>query len=300
MNLKQLEYFAKIVECNFNLSKAAKQLYLTQPSLSMLIHDLENEHNVKLLKKVNGRYKELTSEGHEVYQKAKQILQIRSSLEYTLDQASKSFKGNVKIGIPPIIISLIFSEMLPEFIHNYSDINVTIVEKGAAELHQLLLDDKLDFAVLIDPLDYSNLNRFYISEGNLAVFCRKDSAYTKKKTISIYDIKDDELVTLSDDFIIQKTIVNIFNSKNLVPNIVFKSGQWDLLIQLVKNLNAITILPNAVNDLLTTDAVISRPLQEKVPWSVCIASKTGKVLSSEQKCFLDYAIKYFNTKQNKQ
>ncbi len=296
MNLKQLEYFAKIVECNFNLSKAAKQLYLTQPSLSMLISDLESEHNVKLLKKVNGRYKELTAEGQEVYQKAKQILQIKSSLEYTLDQASKSFSGNITIGIPPIIISLLFSEMLPNFIHNYSDINVTVVEKGAAELHNLLLEDKLDFAVLIDPLDYSNLNRFYISEGNLGVFCRNDFKFANKKAISIQDIKDEELVTLSEDFIIQKTIINLFNNKNLVPNIIFKSGQWDLLIQLVRNLNAITILPMAVGKLTTADDIVFKPLQEKAPWNVCIASKTGKVLSSEQKCFLDSAIKYFNAK----
>ncbi len=297
MNLKQLEYFAKIVECDFNLSKAAKQLYLTQPSLSMLISDLESEHNVRLLKKVNGRYKELTREGEEVYQKAKQILHIKSSLEYSLDQASKTFSGKIVIGIPPLITSLLFKDMLPEFIRNYGEININVVEKGATDLHQLLLNDKLDFAILIDPLDYSDLNRFYINEGYLSAFCRHDSDLAQLDELSVFDIKDEKLVTLSEDFIIQKTIINVFHNNNIVPNIIFKSGQWDLLIQSVRNINAVTILPSIVQDLYTTTDVVCKSLKEQFPWSVCIANKTGKVLTSEQKCFLDFTLDYFKAKK---
>lgn len=56
MDIKQIRYFIAIVENHFNLSQAAELLYVSQPTLSMMINDFEKRENVKLFKRKRGTY----------------------------------------------------------------------------------------------------------------------------------------------------------------------------------------------------------------------------------------------------
>ena len=75
MNLKQLEAFVKVTESG-SFSKAAKLLFLTQPTVSAHVSALEKELNIKLFLR-NTREVGLTDEGEKLYQYARQMLNLR-------------------------------------------------------------------------------------------------------------------------------------------------------------------------------------------------------------------------------
>ncbi|MDR1781944.1 MAG: LysR family transcriptional regulator [Bacilli bacterium] len=75
MNIKHLNYFREIVNCEFNLSEAARKLNITQPSLSMLISSWENSYDICLFKKINSRFTGLTGAGEYVYNYATEMLE---------------------------------------------------------------------------------------------------------------------------------------------------------------------------------------------------------------------------------
>ena len=81
MTLNQLRYFCMASRCH-SITKAAEELYVTQPTVSVAIRDLEIEFGVSLFSR-KGNQLILTREGEEFYQKANYILQYCNCLLYT-------------------------------------------------------------------------------------------------------------------------------------------------------------------------------------------------------------------------
>ena len=70
MDIQQLYYFNNIVECDYNLSLAAKKIHISQPALSQFISNFENEKDVQLFNRKQGRLNSLTRAGEMIYQYA--------------------------------------------------------------------------------------------------------------------------------------------------------------------------------------------------------------------------------------
>ena len=81
MRLNQLEYFIKVVECG-SITKAAQELYLSQPSLTKAISSLETEYDLKLFSRT-ARGLNLTPEGRDFLEYAKGVIDSTQALENT-------------------------------------------------------------------------------------------------------------------------------------------------------------------------------------------------------------------------
>lgn len=89
MDIKQIRYFIAIVENHFNLSQAAELLYVSQPTLSMMINDFEKRENVKLFKRKRGRIIGLTYLGDNYYKDAQKVLSLYDDMFLKLHDHSK-------------------------------------------------------------------------------------------------------------------------------------------------------------------------------------------------------------------
>lgn len=94
MDLKQLETFITVVEWD-SFSEAAKRLYLTQPTISTHIKQIENELNAELLKRTTKKL-ELTPEGREFYNYAKAISRIMESMQDSFSKKSNYLQHRCK------------------------------------------------------------------------------------------------------------------------------------------------------------------------------------------------------------
>ena len=83
MDFRQLEYFTSIVE-EGSLSGAAQKLYITQPTLSQFLIQLEQEEKTPLMKRGRNNSLMLTEAGRLYYQSAKEILRIRTEYQHQL------------------------------------------------------------------------------------------------------------------------------------------------------------------------------------------------------------------------
>lgn len=151
MDIKQIRYFLAIVECQFNLSQAAEMLYISQPTLSMMITEFEKRENVRLFKRTRGRITGLTYLGESYYQDAKKVLESYDQMFNNLHNVTKTPKGSINIGIPPLILSVVFSKVMPEMILSNPGIQFNIKEIGAYNLKNELLLGNVDIAVLLSP-----------------------------------------------------------------------------------------------------------------------------------------------------
>ncbi|MFV0424240.1 MAG: LysR family transcriptional regulator [Bacilli bacterium] len=295
MDFKQLVYFVEIVNANFNLSRAAEKLHITQPSLSMMISDIEKTYKIKFFKKNNSRYVGLTSEGEVLFDEAKKIISDMNSLNLKLDKIRKDHSGTVKIGIPPIIISIFFNKLITKFIAKYPDINIEIIEEGANVLKSMLKKKQLDFAILVGENKSEDILEFHeVSSDTLAAFINNSHPYATKDSLCFTDLETQKLVLLSDSFVLHTVILDKFKEKGIVPNIIFTSGQWDLLTQMVQDESSITILPKSLEGKIRRDALTVRDFDPKLEWTIALSKNKNSINTPAALLLEEFIYKFYN------
>jgi DNA-binding transcriptional LysR family regulator len=297
MDIKHLDYFREIVDSQFNLSKAASKLHITQPSLSMLVTSWEKQYGIKLFNKNKGRYIGLTKEGEYIYNHSIQLLKMHNEFLYSLEEIKRGFKGNVKIGIPPLIISLLFNRCILDFINDFPDIQLKIVEEGAMELQKKLANGDIDIAILIEPISFDIFNTTLLYEDKLVAVVNNNLAIANEEALTLSDLAQENLVMFSEEFVLHQTIVKIFQKQLLKPNITFQTSQWDLIIDIVKNSNSVAIMPAPVAPKIVGSNAITVELVEDIPWKVMMATNKSKIKTPSAKFFEEYLTNFFITQQ---
>ena len=127
MTLNQLRYFCTASRCH-SITKAAEELYVTQPTVSVAIRDLEIEFGISLFYR-KGNSLILTQEGEELYNKATYILQYCTELQADYSSMAR-VKPPLRIGIPPMLSTVFFPELLIAFHDQYPEIAVVLEEYG--------------------------------------------------------------------------------------------------------------------------------------------------------------------------
>jgi len=291
MDIKHLEYYITIVENNYNLSKAAEVLHISQPGLTKFIKDFEAREKTELFVRYRGRLVGLTPSGTEFLENAKQVLGDYQHLMGNLRNKSQTVKGTVRVGIPPVILTVLFHDAIPKFISENPDINLQIVEAGAYELQKMLLLQEIDMAFLISPITTPNIVHRPVFKNNVSVIFGDKNSLTKSKknALKYEDLANHKLVILNDSFMLHHQIMKNFNLAGITPKIVFQSGNWDLLVSMCDSVATLTILPTPIIGYYSHGTLQSKPFEPEFPWTVEVC----KLANIYQNNIIEHTENYF-------
>lgn len=213
MNLSQLYYFRKLAELQ-HYTKAAKELFITQPTLSGSISSLEQELGVSLFQKA-GRNVELTKYGAEF------LKYVNASLEQ-LDKGIAIMKGYSGEGDGGVIdlgcIITLQTEFLPRLLNGYSSVNerkteFNINQKPSQELLCGIVEGKHDVAFCaFDALYIDKLHQIPVAEQHLVVAMSPSSPLASKPYLTPGDLKGESLITYREEVPLGKSVKNLLDS----------------------------------------------------------------------------------------
>lgn len=151
MTQKELLY-VKTVADEKSISKAARTLFLAQPSLSQSIQRIEDSLGTSLfIRTPNGLT--LTYAGERYYRMAVQILQMYADFESEISDINNLRTGRIHMGITNHLGTLVLPAILPRFYELCPFIQLSIVEDTSHHLEQKLLSSQLDFAIMHSPAE---------------------------------------------------------------------------------------------------------------------------------------------------
>ena len=145
MKLTQLEYFCVAARYH-NITKAAKELFVTQPSISNAIKALEEEFGVNLFFRNNNKLT-LTPEGELFYKSAEGLLAHADSVETEFHELRKKITP-IRIGIPPMLGTIYLPELYLSLKENFPEVDFRLFEFGSIKACDLVLEEKLDIAIV--------------------------------------------------------------------------------------------------------------------------------------------------------
>src|SRR5210317_1766106 len=128
MDFRKLEIFAAVAD-NCSFSRAAQQLHMAQPAVSIAVRKLEESLGLQLLDR-SGRDVMLTIEGEEVLRRARRILQESSELLATSSSLRDLIQGELNIACPSMLATYYLPDLLSAFLNEHSGLSAAVTQAG--------------------------------------------------------------------------------------------------------------------------------------------------------------------------
>lgn len=167
MNLKQLEAFVQVSESG-SFSKAAKELFLTQPTISAHISSLEKELNVRLFIR-NTKEVSLSDDGKDLYRYAKQITDLEKAIEERFYMDSDDGKHFITIAASTIPAQYLLPKVLMSYRERYPKEQIKIMETDSSEVVTQVVDHMVDVGFTGTVLEKKHCKYIPFYKDELAV-----------------------------------------------------------------------------------------------------------------------------------
>lgn len=178
---------------NLSFSKAAVDLFISQPAVTKHIKELENKLEITLFDRKGGKVY-LTKAGEITYNCFKEIRKKYDELNFEIGKLNDTFKGVLRIGGSSTISQYLIPPVLASFYKRYPEIQLYLFNGNSFEMQQKLLNNEIDI-VLVE--NYSSIAEIVYSDlidDEILVVTGNKSVYAKKKSLSIQDFQQIPIV----------------------------------------------------------------------------------------------------------
>lgn len=177
MNLKQLEAFVQVAEGG-SFSKAAKELFLTQPTISSHISSLERELNARLFVR-NTKEVSLSEDGIKLYKYAKQMLDLQREIEVTFGMDEEGESHAVTIAASTIPAQYLLPEVLTRFSERYPQEQIRIQETDSSKVVMQIVDHRVDIGFTGTVLEKKHCKYIPFYKDELVIITPNTPKYQK-------------------------------------------------------------------------------------------------------------------------
>ena len=278
-----------------NISKAAKELYISQPAISKSIQKLEESLNCKLFSR-SSRGVVLTDEGSLLYGHVKEAFETLGTGEEKLKRSIELGVGHLKIGVSATLCKYMLLPYLKEFIKHNPHISISINCQSTNETLRLLEDNKIDIGLVGKPANTTNINFYYLDNiedifvttkdylRNLGARGIKKSEILQNSTLMLLD-KNNMTRQYIDDYL-QENQISVADSIDI--------SNMDLLIDFAKiGVGVACVIKSFVKKDLENGSLIEIPLGIPIhKREVGFAYRQNFTPSASLKAFIDFYESY--------
>lgn len=260
MKLTQLQYFQTICKYN-NITRASAELHVSQPSLSNAIKELEEEFGISLFYRLSKGLC-LTEEGEILLEEATRLLEQADRLVSRMNAISRE-KQHVKLGIPPMLASLIFPDLLHSYRIHFPGSKLQTIEHGTLINRAHVLDGTLDAAIIsCDGELPASFHYCDLVSLKIYFYTSIDNPIAARSSVSVTEASAMPLAMLAEDSFLTNYLLQYYRSLNITPDVIIHTNQITMIRQLIENNTASAFL---FQDILETDKNIVRLSVEDLP-----------------------------------
>jgi len=286
MDIKQIEYFASIAETG-SFSKAAEELYISQSSLSKQIIALEKELGVKLFDRSKRRIS-LTEAGKMFHKHALSFRKINQSLTADLNEYKKA-TPSLTIAAIPVTAQYGITSHVAQFKKTHPQINFSLEERQASTILSALNQHKYDLAFIRDyKIDSKLFSTLPIVADRLKVVVSGDHRFSKRKSISLAELSDENFIMFNKGTLIHELSMNACESAGFEPQVFYATLRAASIIDMVSSNSGVALMMEKVLDYYNRSDIVSIPLNDVIESKIVLAYPKDRKLSKPAKTFLNF------------
>lgn len=260
-----------------NISKAADELFISQPAISKSIKKLEESMNTTLFTR-SSRGVQLTEDGELLFQSVKSAFQTLEAAEQQLRLRKELGIGHLRIGVSSTLCKYVLMPYLKDFIKLYPNIRVTITCQSTHHTLQMLEDGELDLGLTGKPEQFRNIQFFPVKEIQDTFVTSKEYLENLSALLHIQDalrpdsnsarsfLKSGTLILLDKDNLTRQYVDTYLKSNQLFPENILETTSMDLLIDFARiGLGIACVIREFVENELKEGSLVELPAPFPIP-----------------------------------
>lgn len=288
--LRQLQVFEAIVRLG-SFTRAAEELFLTQPTVSMQIKKLSSSTGLALFEQ-KGRSVKPTDAGHELYAACREIFQTLSNLEMKIAEIKGIQRGRLRLGVISTA-KYVAPQMLGEFSKLHPGIELALKVTNRERILERIQSNEDDLYIMGQAPDKEiDVEVFPFSPNPLVMMASRDHPLVGKKNITLEEIAEEPFILREPGSGTRDVVLRRFQEKGLKPNVKMELGSNEAIKHAVAVGLGITVLSlhtltlEGANGPVVLLDVEGFPIERK--WYLVYPK--GKTLSVVSQAFLEFAL----------
>ena len=294
MDFKQLESFVTIAKVK-SFSKAAEKLFLTQPTISNHIHNLEKELGTSLFNRTNKNIS-LTNAGEILFKYAVSILNKRDHAFFSLNAYKGRIEGILEIASSSIPEQYYLTDVMCAFSTQCPDVKYNLMKYDTKKVIDKLNLGEIDFGIVGAKKESPQLDYIDIMDDEI-VLVASSQIYDKTSSIQLGDLKEKPLIMREEGSGTRTVVENTLKKAGVGPsdlNVIAEIESTETIKKLViKGLGLSFISKKAVEDeLLSGQMKVLQVDELSIERKFYFVYHTKRVLSPLSETFKDYIFTY--------
>lgn len=286
MDLRQLRYFVEIARTG-NFTRTAERLRIAQPAVSVAIKKLEEELELTLFNRQDKRVT-LTAEGEIFLGHARRILAGTTAAQQEMADLRNLNKGEVRVGIPPMLSAYFFPAILCDFTKRYPDLALSVYGEGAWRIQQMISQGELDMGVIAGRTVPDNMEARHFLREEVVVCVPAGHPLAHRASVTFGEFVREPLVFYTEGYYLRELIFDVLKGGGMEPRIVFETNLFSLIKSLVRGgLGIATFLRMVVAG---DDDLAAVPFDPPLYLDLVVAWKRGAYLSRANRAFVDFLL----------
>ena len=240
ITIRQMRYFDALASAR-HFGRAAQQVHISQPALSVQIMEMESHLGIKLIERTRSNAI-LTRKGEEVLAHVRIILEEMDRLERDARRSGEILDGLVRIGIIPTVAPYLVPQLVPHLRSAYPTVEIELREAMTSHLMADLSDGRLDAVIAALPLDIEGIETRFLFTDRFFMATAQDNARLLVSPMTEMEVDIDRLLLLEEGHCLRDQALAVCNAgKRSLVN--FGATSMQTLLQMVAHDMGVTLIP---------------------------------------------------------
>lgn len=240
MEIRHLKYFLAISKLG-SFTKASEELYVTQPTLSHQMRQLESELGCDLLDR-SSRVIRLTGAGEIFVVYANRIIREIEEGKLAIQGYHGLEVGSLVIGVISAFTNNLLPPILAKFSQLYPGIKIKVIELPTGDMQRKIRDGDISFGLGYGPVSMEFIESMELFREDLMFIISKNHLFANRPFISLKDVATTKLALLSEEYLSRRLIDISFLEIMAKPNITMEMNSIDAILETIGDSDLTTIM----------------------------------------------------------
>ena len=182
----RLKVFLTVAD-RLSFTKAASELFITQPAVSKHIRELEEEYKIKLFER-NGSKIAVTKAGHLLLQHTKRLFEIYRDIDFDMSALIHEQRGLLRVGASTTLSQYIIPPVLARFHQKMKEVKITLINGNTEQIEKSLLEKEIEVGIVEGQLKNKGIKYTPFLKDELVLVCKANHSLSKKNEITKEDL----------------------------------------------------------------------------------------------------------------
>jgi DNA-binding transcriptional LysR family regulator len=290
MEFQQLEMFAAVFE-EGSISRAAQRVCRTAPAVSIALKKLEDEMGTPLFDRDDRHSHQLTASGKLLYEHAKRILDLRREAETAIKHSSQD--ATLRIGTHESTSLYLLPSLMTRLNETHPAIKTEVICGNAERLLLALVNRAIELALIGDAPADTELDSYMLKRDELVVIANPDHRLSKRRHISIEDLRDEDLLVQGSKSLLRERIVEAMRASRIPFNIGVENIGIEAIKRMVINGLGVGFVPAmCVSEEVVNGRLVALKVDDlRTDWDISLVWRKDHSLSRIAREFVEFVVK---------